>query len=593
MNEFTHSFFFTIIKHTGGGIDMAKKYVATIMNRLFLGDDNFIFVPSHTVLGEYDEELSIFTDRNGSEYISITDPYALQSEVSVGFANLQEMDQLPEIVGKSEMKDAIAEYNYYNSRFILYVSTTMEGDTFCIPIDYMKIKEDLDKAIEEQREQEELAKSGKKAAQDSQEDPDLEENPILSKDLNANIAAFFMDLMDGVYSLSELKEFRERVMSQREDIDALLESIDLQIESSEYGESSIQLKGETATTKKKKRPVTSPTGQVMDSYLDIEGLFQKITKTLIAQDEPTRRVLVEIARKEQSDLNNDRGLLITGATGSGKTKMMELIARYLDRPFLKIDSTQLTVPGYVGKDIEEELWRLYIQCGRDLKKAERAIVFFDEIDKKGSSRKDDISGKGVLNVLLPFFDGATYDACENMKSQREIVQINTRNMLVILGGAFEDVYGDVRGKVDIGFSVDRKPVSTMGNVTVQDFVDKAKMPSEFMGRVAIIKLNDLDLNAIKRILLESDESALRVQEKLFRELGVRLTPSEEFINAIAEQAIQRKTGARGLNTVVDEATWVAYGDAYTHMGEYEEIILGKETVEDPKQYSKIMKKRSD
>lgn len=575
---------------------MANKYVATIMNRLFLGDDNFIFVPSHTVVGDFDEELGIFTDRNGSEYISITDPYALQSEVSIGFANLQEMDKLPEIVDQKDMKKAITEYNYYNSRFIFYVSTTVEGEVFCFPIDYVKIREELDKTIQEQKEQEELNKTekAKKKSQASSEegDPDLEENPLLSRDLNANIAAFFMDLMDGVYSLDELKEIRERVIAQREDIDNLIDSIDLQIESSEYGESSIRLRGEAANSPKKKRPVVSPTGQVMSHYLDIEGLFQKITKTLIAQDEPTRRVLVEIARKEQSDLNNDRGLLITGSTGSGKTKMMELIARYLDRPFLKIDSTQLTVPGYVGKDIEEELWRLYVQCGRDLKKAERAIVFFDEIDKKGSSRKDDISGKGVLNVLLPFFDGATYDACENVKYQRETVQINTRNMLVILGGAFEDVYGDVRGKVDIGFSAEHKPVSTMGNVTVQDFVDKAKMPSEFMGRVAIIKLNDLDLAAIKRILLESDESALRIQEKLFRELGVKLTPSEEFIDEIARQAIQRKTGARGLNTVVDESTWVAYGDAYTHMGEVEEIILGKETVEDPKKYIKINKKRS-
>ena len=327
---------------------MAKRYVATVMNRLFLGEDNFIFVPSHTIIGEYDDELKIFTDRNGNEYMPITDPFALQSEVSVGFANLQELNKLPEIVKEENMKDAISEYDCYNSRFIFYVSNTSDGEIFCVPIDYVKIKDDLEKELDKLRTEEELAKTeaAKKSGQASDsEESDITDNPLLSEDLNANIAAFFMDLMDGVYSLDELKEFRDRVIMQREDLDSLLESIDLQIESSEYGESSIRLKGETADTKKKIRPFTTPTGQSIDHYIDIEKLFKKITKTLIAQDEPTRRVLVEIARKEQSELNNDRGLLITGATGSGKTKMMELIARYLDRPFLKIDSTQLTIPG--------------------------------------------------------------------------------------------------------------------------------------------------------------------------------------------------------------------------------------------------------
>ena len=271
--------------------------------------------------------------------------------------------------------------------------------------------------------------------------------------------------------------------------------------------------------------------------------------------------------------------------------MMELIAKYLDRPFLKVDSTQLTVPGYVGKDIEEVLWDLYIKCGRDKEKAEHAIVFFDEIDKKGSSKKDDISGKGVLNLLLPFFDGATYDACESVKQQKEVVKINTRDMLIILGGAFEDVYSDLKAKGSIGFTSTPVSPNATRSATTQDFVDKAKMPSEFMGRVAIVKLNELTLEDIKRILLESDESAIKIQEKLFKELGVKLTPSDEYLDAIAKQAKDRKTGARGLNTVVDESTWEAYGDAYTHLGEYEEIILGKETVEDPRQYQKVYKKK--
>ncbi|MBR3210982.1 MAG: AAA family ATPase [Bacilli bacterium] len=573
---------------------MSKKYVATIMDRISLGSENFIFVPNHPAVGEYDKESHVFSDNNGLEYFRITDGFSLQSEISHGFANLEEMQGLLKKFDKDKMSDAIAEYFYQSCRFIYYVSHTMDGGIFCYPIDVVKIKDDLNQALEDLDKEYEKAKA--KAAKKEEPFPkakrvDINKNPIFSEDINPTIASFLMDLMDGVYSLDDLKEIKKRIEKQRNDYDNLLDSLDLQIESSEYGESQILLRGEDEHTKRKVRDESDPTIIKLTDYVDIVDLYQNITKTLIAQNEPLKRVLTEIIRKERSEQNNDRGILITGATGSGKTKMMELIAKYLNRPFIKIDSTQLTIPGYVGKDIEEELWRLYIQCGRDVQKAERAIVFFDEIDKKGSSNKDDVSGKGVLNVLLTFLDGTTYDACESMKYQREIVPINTRKMLVILGGAFEDVYRELHVKNNIGFSSSSIPSPKTREATVEDFVEYAKMPREFMGRVAIIKLNDLDYEAIKKILTESDESALKVQQELFRELGVKLTPGDDYIDAIAHQAIQRKTGARGLNNVVDESTWQAYGDAYTHLGEYQEIILGKETVEDPSHYQKVKKKK--
>ena len=572
---------------------MAKQYVATIMNRIYLGEDNYIFYPSFTDIGKVDEETKLFVDRNGREFLPITNEKLLSSEISEGYCNLEELYKLPQITGNGSVKDAVADYDYYFSSCIYYVSLTQDGIVFSLPINLSSIKTNLEDAVES-------IKNGTFNVDDLK--PDNEEDnsafnnlsdPELGDDLRNAFASFFAKLLEGKYSLDDLKILRDEIIEKRDDIDSLIDSIDLQIEATEYGESSVKLKKEEKVPKKTRvfESKTPSNYNNIKNYLNINEMYDKITKTLIAQDEPLRRVLTEIARKEQSDLNNDRGILITGSTGTGKTKMMELIARNLDRPFLKVDSTQLTVPGYVGKDIEEVLWDLYIKCGRDVKKAERAIIFFDEIDKKGSSKKDDISGKGVLNVLLPFFDGATYDACENMKTQKEIVKINTKNMLVILGGAFEDVYGDLKNKRGIGFLATSTPFSLYRQADTQDFIEKAKMPAEFMGRVAIVKLNELELNDIKRILLESDESALKIQEQLFESLGVKLTSGEDYINAIAEQAMSRKTGARGLNTVVDESTWEAYGDVYTHLGLYDEIILGKETVEDPKVYKKIYKKK--
>ena len=117
---------------------MGKKYVATIMNRLYLGDNNFIFYLSHTTIGDYDPKTNIFKDRNGNEYLPINDPHLMISEVSNAYANLEELSNVPKKVGQSNMTDAIADYNYYCGRFIYYVSKTEDDALFCIPLDYVQ-----------------------------------------------------------------------------------------------------------------------------------------------------------------------------------------------------------------------------------------------------------------------------------------------------------------------------------------------------------------------------------------------------------------------------------------------------------------------
>ena len=570
---------------------MSKK-VAIIMKRIYLGDENFIFYPSHPVLGDYDENVGIFTDRNGYEYASMSNPELLMSEVDTAFANMEDIKTIREAFGKNiSTQDAIAEYNYVCSKYVYYVSIADNGAVFYLPISFADMKESINDSLQQIE-----AMGGIEAAAEmmSHEDSELQkENMALSDEFRSDLAAFIMEMIDGVYSLEELKEIKEQLMLQQEDLESTIDSVEMQIEATEAGVSANKLKGEddkkpSRKSLSEKKPRKNKL--TIKNYINLEELFKNVTKTLIAQDEPTRRVITEIARKEQNPNSKNRGLLITGPTGSGKTKMMQLISKYLDRPFYKVDSTQLTIPGYVGKDIEEVLWDLYLQCGRDKDKAEHAIIFFDAIDKKGSSKKDDVSGKGVLNLLLPFIEGASYDACADLKKSVDTVKIDTSNMIVILGGAFTDVYKDLKEENSIGFNAD---VSSNGKVRaakVEDFVSKAKMPDEFMSRVSVVKLNDLDVAAIRRIILESDESAIKVQKQIFEELGVKLTLGDDYIDEIASRAVKRKTGARGLNTVVDESTWEAYADAYSHLGEIDEIILGKDTVTDPKKYQKVLKK---
>lgn len=575
-----------------------KKYVAIIMNRVYSKDGDFIYVANHPEIGYLDEKTHIFTDRNGNEFLSMLDGSLMMSEISEAHYGAIPLNRVIEKTGTAPLREAIADYAYGSTRYIYYASSLSDNIPFVIPIPLDDLRASLNnfynKSLSEDRNSEVTRKDETK--NDNQDISSKRDNEkykpahamedgedVVEEDLDIN--DIMMNILEGKYSMGELRELSTALSEKRDDLDSLLESIDIQIEASENGVSKNKIRNYDSNPRSIKLPA---------NYIDIKKLYDRVTKTLIAQDEPLRRVIAELIRKIRHPEEREKAILLTGSTGVGKTKMMSLISENINVPYMKVDSTKLTIPGFVGTDIEEVLWKLYIDCGKDKKKAENAIIFFDEIDKKGSDKKDDVSGKGVLNTLLPFVEGNVYTACEDTKKAGESVQIDTSNMIVVFGGAFNDVYKELsRNGNSIGFGKEISTDSTDVTVKIEDFVEKAKMPDELMGRIStIIKLNDLDIDSIKRILLESDESAIKRQKKYFDELGVKLTPGYDYINRISEEAAERKTGARGISGVVDDTTWEAYADAYINLGKYSEIILGKETVEDPKQYKKVYRKNN-
>jgi ATP-dependent Clp protease ATP-binding subunit ClpX len=354
-----------------------------------------------------------------------------------------------------------------------------------------------------------------------------------------------------------------------------------------------KIKKEDKKKKDIKIPEVDPTTTKQKiNKIDIEDVYKKVTQILIAQDEAAKRLIVEIARKEMHPKKKMEGILLTGPTGVGKTELMRLVSRYIDRPFIKVDSTQLTVPGYVGKDIEEVLWDLYVKCGKDKDKAEHAIIYFDEIDKKGSEKKNDVNASGVLNVLLPFIEGSTYDAAPDSKSTSPKVKIDTSNMTVILGGAFTDVYKHLVEKNTIGFGTEKNSLDkpTYRKAETKDFVEHGLMTDEFMGRVTVIRLNDLDLEDLKRVMLEGNESAIKTQEKIFKDLGVKIKFTDGYINKVAEKALEKKTGARGLNGIIDESTVKVFEEVYQNEDLYTQAVLTEKTVDDNTNY-RLVKRR--
>lgn len=550
---------------------MAEKYVATIMKRIYSKDRNYLYVVSHPAIGTVDEETNIFKDVYGNEYLPMQDKNLLLSEITDAYYNIIELSRIKDYMQADSIEEAISEYATVYGRILHYVTTENEMS--------MNIRLNLDMlkngAIEGMMHQANINVPKDTPEETENETEELIPRILLGSEISEEVTDFIQEIVEGEYSTRDLKTIKDIVKNQKVEIESLLETIDLQLEANDS----------SVLSDDKPPEITN--------HIDINDIYKKVTKTLIAQDEPARRVIVEIARKLQSQNINKRGLLVTGLTGVGKTKLMTLIAKYINRPFIKIDSTRLTSVGYVGDDIEEKLWELYISCDRDINRTENAIVFFDEIDKKGSSRKDDIAGTAVLNSLLPFIEGSSYYATPDVKTKKEVVKINTKNMIVILGGAFEDVYKNLKNKTEVGFGRDIDSNQKDRKAKVEDFINNAMMTGELMGRVSIIKLNDLEINDLKRILNESDESAIKIQEKLFEELGVKLTVGSDYIEEIATQAYERKTGARGINNVVDESTWEAYADVYSNVGQYEEIVLSKETVDNPKQYKKIYKTKKE
>lgn len=544
---------------------MSNNYIATIMDRHYLTDSTIAFSCRRAAIGKYYEATDTFIDNKGKSYCRMCSTESLNSKVTQSFSNVMKLDELLDYFENNiPMKEAIRQYEKLCKEVIHFVAVNGEKEAFYTPI------------------------NNEVLYQLSQDSPAMSEEE-LDEAYIEDVQNLILDIINDKYTIKELKEMRERFNADCDNIESVIDTIELKIDAFEDGENEFLFEPEEKDEKEELDVIFT---KEESKYINIEDLFNKVTKTLIAQDEPTRRVITELARKELDVRKKKEGILLTGPTGVGKTELMRLIAKHLNRPFYKINSTQLTTPGYVGRDIEEALWDLYIQCGRDKKKTEQAIIFFDEIDKKGSRKKDDPSGTGVLNVLLPFIEGCTYDACQDMRTAQEKVKIDTSNMTVILGGAYTDVYKNLLEKNGIGFNENKSSKPRYRKATTKDFIDRGMMTDEFMGRVTVVKLNDLDLDAIKRVMLESDESAMKIQEEIFKKIGVKLTFTDGFATAVAKQAEEKKTGARGLNGIIDEATWQAFAEVHEHMGEYEEVILDENTVADSSNYQLVKKKNN-
>ena len=312
----------------------------------------------------------------------------------------------------------------------------------------------------------------------------------------------------------------------------------------------------------KKIPAPHKLKEMLDQYVIGQDYAKKVISVAVYNH--YKRVATNTMDEIEIDKSN---MLMIGPTGSGKTYLVKTLAKLLDLPLAIADATSLTEAGYIGDDVESVLSKLLAAAGNDVEKAERGIVFIDEIDKiskKKETHSRDVSGESVQQGLLKLLEGANVEVPVGASSKNAMVPlttINTRNILFICGGAFPDLEDIIKQRLNkkssMGFQADLKDKydkeeNLIAKVTLEDLREFGMIP-EFIGRLPVIfTLEKLSQDMLVKILKEPKNAILKQYQKLLELDEVQLVFDDSALEAIAKKAVEKKIGARALRAIIEE-----------------------------------------
>ena len=524
-------------------MDIAVKY-----EKINLGNERYVFKPVGIIKGKYDPDAGAFETEYGELCAPIDGDSQFEDSYFGWHITLDDLKLTYKDQGLSEEEMLTQYFDECVMYFCLGQFDYMEGRMQILSIPY----EDAEDFFESEEE-------------------------------------MYIPTEDGVKVKFDIEEFKKlREMDDIEEIHKQLDEVILCAKTIEENDRLLKDSLPPTEPKEDKKESKLSLQKEASKLISLKELRKDVKDVIKGQDKAVDAVTRAIIVNQMS--NNPRHkshMLITGPSGTGKTEMINIISKKLGIPYFKADATAYTKEGYVGKSVYSMLTGLLTAANNDLNKAEHGILIIDEIDKKLSSRSDDVGGTDVLNSMLKMMDRDIIEVDIGHGYTEKKVMFDTSNLTIIFMGAFADLYASKEKdkKRGIGFSATTEKEEKKEKIVItnEDLI-KAGMPPEFLGRIPVItSTEELELEDLVEILYKSKGGAIDEEKEFFKDLGITIKFTSQYMREIAEKAHKTKTGARNLRKLVRESLAVAYDDVLS--GKKVKVLkLTKETAHDPKKY---------